>query len=197
MRENIYQFLDKHRVEYFEGKDGTILVPGNLSLRGLKLEQLPDLSRVVVARDFDCSDNLLASLSGAPQVVGGNFRCSINQLENLSGGPRFVGGNYECIRNRLTTLRGVADEVGGKLWCVANRLVLLDCVPSKLESLETDAETDRVKINKRPNPRRQHETIARLLREKELDGIGDNIALEAGIKVRKPINLKRRHSFAR
>lgn len=193
----IREFLHDQRIEFFEGRDGTIIVPGSVKLSGMKLSELPDFSRVVVARDFDCTGNLLTSLAGAPQVVGGHFRCSINQLENLSGGPRFVGGNYECVRNRLTTLRGVADEVGGRLWCSANRLMFLDCVPSQMESLETDADTERVKVRKRPNPRRTPEIITRLLREKEMAEIGENMTTGRGIKVRKPIRIRRAPGFCR
>ena len=35
--------------------------------------------------DFDCSDNLLTSLEGAPKEVGVKFYCSDNQLASLEG----------------------------------------------------------------------------------------------------------------
>lgn len=184
------EFLHEKGIEYFECRDGTIIVPGSIRINGMGLTELPDFSGVVIAGDFDCTNNLLASLSGAPQVVGGSFRCSINLLENLDGGPRVVGGNYECIRNRISSTRGVAEDVGGRFWCSANRMIFIDCVPKQMESLETDADTERVKVHKRPNPRRKPEVISRLLLEKEIAQIGDNVALESRISIKKPLKLK-------
>jgi len=184
------EFLHEKGIEYYECRDGTILVPGSVKITGMNLTELPDFSQVVVAGDFDCTNNLLKSLNGSPQVVGGSFRCSINLLENLAGGPRVVGGNYECIRNRISSTRGVADDVGGKFWCAANLMIFLDCVPSQMESLETDADTERVKVKKRPNPRRKPAVIGRLLLEKEVAQIGENIALESRMSIRKPLKIK-------
>ena len=36
--------------------------------------------------------------------VTGAFDCSENQLASLEGAPEYVGGNFNCNKNRLTTL---------------------------------------------------------------------------------------------
>jgi hypothetical protein len=49
-----------------------------------------------VNRDFSCSINLLTSLEGSPQTVGGNFLCSCYKLTSLEGAPQTVGGKFYC-----------------------------------------------------------------------------------------------------
>lgn len=80
-------------------KDGQIQGSVNLSRRGLT--ELPDLSRVKVTGHFDCSNNSLTSLVGAPHAVGGGFNCSANQLTSLKGAPHEVGGIFVCWGNPL------------------------------------------------------------------------------------------------
>jgi hypothetical protein len=57
--------------------------------------------------NFNCRDNQLTSLVGAPASVGGYFYCSINQLTSLVGAPASVGGNFGCSDNQLTSLAGI------------------------------------------------------------------------------------------
>ena len=78
---------------------------------------------------FNCSGNSLASLEGAPQSVGGNFYCNNNSLTSLEGGPQTVNGFYNCSRNSLTTLRGAPQEVGGDFYCSHNSLTTLEGAP--------------------------------------------------------------------
>ena len=57
-------------------KDGS---KGNLNLSGLHLIKLPsNLKNISVGGDFNCSDNELNSLEGAPKSVGGTFSCHGN-----------------------------------------------------------------------------------------------------------------------
>ena len=54
---------------------------------------------------FDCRNNHLTSLIGAPKYVGGWFDCNNNQLTSLAGAPKYVGGSFDCYNNpELTTL---------------------------------------------------------------------------------------------
>jgi len=66
-----------------------------------------------VKGDFDCSNNKLTSLEGAPKYVGGNFYCSHNQLTSLEEAPERVEGGFYCSNNKLTSLEGAPEYVGG------------------------------------------------------------------------------------
>ncbi len=99
--------------------DGFVL-KGYVDLSQKNLTELPDLSRVTVDGDFDCSENRLTSLKGAPQKVTGDFRCDHNQLTFLKGAPQKVGGYFWCQHNQLTTLEGAPQEVGGDFYCGSN-----------------------------------------------------------------------------
>ena len=87
-------------------------VKGNLNLPGLGLTKLPNLSHVVVDGSFNCSDNLLTTLEGAPQKVGDSFDCYNNQLTTLEGAPQKVGGCFDCSYNPLITLEGFPKKFG-------------------------------------------------------------------------------------
>jgi len=65
---------------------------GNLYFfRNMDLTELPEiLSNVTVERDFDCSNNLLTSLSGAPKSVGGHFNCTNNAVKFTEAQVRAV-----------------------------------------------------------------------------------------------------------
>ena len=61
--------------------------------------------------DFDCRNNQLTSLEGAPSSVGGNFYCDHNQLASLAGAPQSVGGHFYCSSNQLTSLEGIHKQI--------------------------------------------------------------------------------------
>jgi len=52
-----------------------------------------------VKENFDCHDNQLTSLKGAPKKVDGNFWCDYNRLQTLEGAPEYVGGVFYCKDN--------------------------------------------------------------------------------------------------
>jgi hypothetical protein len=86
-----------------------------------------------VGGGFYCNDNLLETLAGAPQWVGGSFNCSDNSLKTLVGAPNSVGGGFNCSYNSLETLTGAPRSVGGYFWCDYNpklgllRIILSNC----------------------------------------------------------------------
>ncbi len=84
-----------------------------------------------VGRDFNCSDNSLTSLAGAPQKVG-TFYCRNNQLTSLAGAPQVVGGEFMCSENKLTSLAGAPKEVGWSFSCERNYLTSLEGAPQKV-----------------------------------------------------------------
>ena len=101
----------KNKIYDLNNLPNNFVFEANLNLSGLDLQELPDLSRVVVLGDFDCSDNELLSLQGAPHLfVGGSFNCSANLLYSLSGAPKYVCGNFDCSENMLQNLEGRAKK---------------------------------------------------------------------------------------
>ena len=102
------------------------VIKGDLHLYHQNLTELPDLSDVVVKGNFDCFDNELTSLEGAPKEVGGNFSCFGNRLTSLEGAPKTVGGYFSCSCNQLTSLEGAPQKVSGDFYCDYNRLTSLD-----------------------------------------------------------------------
>ncbi len=105
------------------------VVEGDLDFSGQGLTELPDLSGVIVKGDFDCYNNQLTSLEGAPQTVGKDFFCSDNQLTSLAGAPQTVGRNFFCSYNQLTSLAGAPRTVEGSFACTYNHLISLEGAP--------------------------------------------------------------------
>ena len=92
-------------------------IQGDVNLSNLYLKELPSiLTNVKVTGYFDCSDNNLTSLAGAPSSVTGHFNCSSNNLTSLDGAPRSVGGHFDCSNNAIKftieQVRAVCDVKG-------------------------------------------------------------------------------------
>jgi len=106
-----------------ENPDGTWSASGDVDvdLYGRGLTKLP-IKFKEVGGHFDCSNNSLTSLEGAPQKVGGFFICSHNSLTSLEGAPQTVGGSFYCSNNSLTSLEGAPQTVGGFFICSRNKL---------------------------------------------------------------------------
>jgi hypothetical protein len=105
-----------------------------------------------VSGDFDCNNNQLTSLMGAPQTVGAGFFCDNNQLTTLKGAPQSVGENFYCGDNQLTSLEGAPQSINGTFDCDNNHLTTLvgapqsvgrsfDCGNNQLTSLEGAPQT--------------------------------------------------------
>lgn len=87
----------------------------------------------VVGGACDCSQNLLISLSGAPERIEGCFYCNENRLTTLAGGPQSVGGDFWCQKNQLTDLEGSPETVSGDFNCSGNGLVTLKGSPQQIK----------------------------------------------------------------
>ena len=85
-----------------------------------------------ISGNFDCHDNQLTSLEGAPEKVGGSFHCYNNQLTSLNGAPESVGSNFLCMNNQLTSLAGSPKEVGLNFSCSRNQLTSLMGAPKSV-----------------------------------------------------------------
>jgi hypothetical protein len=111
---------------------GLVDVDGDVKLKEkIKVTQLPvSFDRVV--GDFDCYNNKLTDLKGAPTSVGGGFYCNNNQLTSLEGAPDRVGGRFYCGNNKLTGLEGAPKDVGGSFYCNNNKLTSLKGAPTSV-----------------------------------------------------------------
>lgn len=118
------EFFDRMGVPYtLDGRQITV-EDVDLTCRGLT--HLPDLQDVVVKGSFDCSQNLLVTLDGAPRRVGSDFDCDHNRLRSLEGGPESVGNSYDCSYNQLSSLKGSPKTVGHSFFSNSNSLLSLN-----------------------------------------------------------------------
>ena len=98
--------------------DGKFDVDGDVKL--MRTVEQMRVSFGTVTGNFDCSNQGLRVLYGAPRQVGGTFSCSNNSLSSLMGGPIEVAGSYEVNRCRLSSMNGIAQKIGRSLICVGN-----------------------------------------------------------------------------
>ena len=75
VKEWVEEFLKRSDIK--KNSDGSYDVEGDVKLYDLKLTKIP-IKFNKVNGTFDCSDNKLTSLEGAPKVVGGSFWCDNN-----------------------------------------------------------------------------------------------------------------------
>jgi hypothetical protein len=97
-----------------------IRVNGDFNCSGQNLENFMDIVFAGVSGKFNCINNQLTSLKGAPSFVDRDFLCSGNQLTSLKGAPKSVGGNFSCGNNQLISLEGAPEKIGGNLRCSDN-----------------------------------------------------------------------------
>ena len=113
-------------------ENGLVSCTGNVNLKkDPKIEGLP-VKFKEVGGDFNCYDNQLKSLAGAPQSIRGSFNCYNNQLTSLIGAPQSVGGDFDCYNNQLTSLVGAPQSVGGDFTCSSNKLTSLRGAPQSV-----------------------------------------------------------------
>jgi len=89
---------------------------------------------------FNCSNNKLKSLKGAPKSIGSFFNCSNNKLESLEGITRITGinsssgtgGAIYCSNNKLKSLKGLPETIRGDFNCSNNLLETLEGGPKRV-----------------------------------------------------------------
>lgn len=150
MRIKVYKmFLESHQTEESVRKiceryginnwsinsEGLVDVDDSVDLYYQGLSKLP-LKFGKVTGLFNCSENRLTSLEGAPKEVGGYFGCSNNKLTTLEGGPEKVGGSFYCYNNQLITLEGCPKEVVKSFDCSSNKLTSLEGCPKEVKSFD-------------------------------------------------------------
>ena len=112
---------------YLDPITGLVNVEGCFDCSGQGLKDFKGIEFGVVTEGFDCSNNLLTNLIGAPRMMGefldgekkspirgGNyFNCDNNLLTSLEGAPKIFGslGNYTSdLRGRLSYRGNPIDE---------------------------------------------------------------------------------------
>lgn len=110
-------------------EDGSVSTNDSFSMANKNLAVIPFNFRS--ARIFDCSDNKLTSLKGAPKYAE-SFYCQGNKLTSLKGGPEEVEIVFACSRNKLTSLEGAPVKVGGSFYCDFNELTSLEGAPESI-----------------------------------------------------------------
>ena len=108
----VVDHIDQTNYNEYIGK--TVKVTGDVVLIGLGLTKIP-INFTEVGGFFDCSDNQLTSLEGAPEKVGESFYCGNNKLKTLKGAPEEVGGDFSYGLNKLTSYEGKPASIGGKI----------------------------------------------------------------------------------
>ena len=106
-------------MNYTINPDESIDVDGSVILSSELLTIIP-LKFGTVTRDFDCYNNKLTSLEGAPKEVGRDFDCHNNQLTSLVGCPEVIGGDINCRFNKITDFKGVSEFFEGLFYCEEN-----------------------------------------------------------------------------
>jgi len=109
----VVEYIDRDNYEEYIGK--TVKVIGDVKLFNLNLTKLP-INFTEVRGNFNCSDNKLTSLVGAPTKVGMDFYCSYNELTTLEGAPKEVGRDFYCLNNPLKLTKGLPEFIGGELY---------------------------------------------------------------------------------
>ena len=99
---------------------GLVDADGSFDCSEQGLSDLKSVRFGVVRGYFNCYNNRLTSLEGAPREVRGYFSCRNNRLTSLEGAPRKVRGDFNCSDNLLTSLEGAPREVGGDFYCDDN-----------------------------------------------------------------------------
>ena len=128
------EFLNKYTKGSWKYNPATGLVDveGDFECQERSLSTLYGVKFGQVSGSFNCYDNTLTSLEGAPQEIRGDFDCRFNKFTSLQGAPQKVGGDFYCEGNQLTTLKGAPQEVGGSLYCRNNQLTTLEGAPQEV-----------------------------------------------------------------
>lgn len=136
---------------YTKNSDKTIDVDGDVYLQGKNLKKLP-LKFNIVNGNFNCSENYLTSLKGAPVFVAKEFSCRDNHLTDVKHAPLSVKGNFNCSQNKLTSLQGYPNDAK-QMNCWSNTDLKIDKIPGFYEgNIRSDFSksdlTTQMRINK-------------------------------------------------
>lgn len=119
----------------YDAEKDLIDVWGDFYCAGQGLKDFKGVKFGKIDGHFNCSNNELTSLEGAPRYVVKSFDCSNNKLTSLEGGPDGVWwGDYKCSKNQLVSLKGL--PTGG-----SSHGYKIDCSDNKLKDLTSIGDT--------------------------------------------------------
>ena len=78
--------------------------------------------------DLTANNNLLKTLKGAPEIVGGRLDIQYNQLTSMMYSPSRVGKGLYCYSNQITSMQYMSEYVGGSINCANNNLPSLEYI---------------------------------------------------------------------
>jgi hypothetical protein len=115
------EWLDKcTKGHWFHNPEtGLVDVDGDFGCFSQGLTDFKGVRFGVVTGTFNCGDNQLTSLEGAPLKVGWYFICDDNQITSLEGAPRIVGVKFRAERNPVSerTLKDIYNKMqSGMAW---------------------------------------------------------------------------------
>lgn len=93
----------QHVTGYAIKNSNEVDVERNVDLSYYELRHFPIKFRKITG-DFECSNNLLVSLQGAPDEVTNDFECYYNQLSSYEFLPKKIGRNLYLGNDRVTSL---------------------------------------------------------------------------------------------
>jgi hypothetical protein len=99
---SLEDLIDPKTGEYYTE---VVNVTGTVNISQLGLETLP-VKFGTVGSNFDCSENELTTLEGAPSSVDDDFDCTYNKLTSLQGIHKIIkiiNGEFFCNDNPITS----------------------------------------------------------------------------------------------
>lgn len=79
-----------------------VVTKSNIDLCTMGLDKLPDMTSVTINSSYNCANNNITDLTGAPYTVQGDVRFSQNPLTSLRGMPHKIGGKIYLSDTQLT-----------------------------------------------------------------------------------------------
>lgn len=144
-RKQIVAWLDKNLISNYtiikDKQYGHIVnVDGNVSLSYKKLKKIPFKFNKING-NFDCSNNSLICLQGAPDIINGSFYCSYNHLQNLEYAPSYVEKAFYCNHNNIENISLNNNEIGHTFIANNNKIkcLNLDNLPRFLPETVVDS----------------------------------------------------------
>ena len=115
----VAKIFKEYGIKYWSlNSDALVDVDASIILCGENLTKLP-VKFGTVKLDFDCDNNQLTTLEGAPNTVGGHFDCSLNQLTSLEFAPKKVRNYFDCRDNNIRSFEGLVN-IDGDFYCHGN-----------------------------------------------------------------------------
>ena len=144
-KEEVKQWLDEHNVKSYKiNEDLSIDVIGNVNLSKKNFTHIP-VKFNIVKGNVDCSHNMLTDILFAPIKVN-YFDCSQNKIVSLKGAPQCVEATFKCNNNKLLSLEHAPEIINLDFYCSYNPLVELGNLMTQVGRMFIFEAQDKYKI---------------------------------------------------